>query len=404
MSEENKGVYQEFNYEGGSYSSGAQPAKKRKKGVWIAIAVLLVLAAGTLAAFSLVSRDRALEKLDALAFADASEQFDWIPFGSTIFPKESEYIAAGKLAAEGKYAESADAFAALGSYREAETAAKETRYLQAEAATESGDYLSASELFSAVGDYKDAKEQELNARLLRADALAQSGNYESAKEVLRALLQEKYEPAQEKLLEVCKASAKAYANNGEYGKAYLELKELAGTNEIDTLLRTYRRAAYEAAQKAYRNEDILGAEELFNAVGDDYEDVFAYQILISVRKKTYATVEDAQQDAGTLTEIIRFEDAGELLLSNLYLAEQFLYGIWENGSSYFMLDADGSIYYNLPEVEYGDYYDIENGKVQLYAQASPNAPKTLFTIRVISADCIMVTAMLDGSVYTLFRS
>ena len=37
-------------------------------------------------------------------------------------------------------------------------------------------------------------------------------------------------------------------------------------------------------------------------------------------------------------------------------------------------------------------------------RAHPDAPKTLFAFQVVSVDCIMVTAMQDGSVYTLYRT
>ena len=380
----------------------SQPARKRTS-AWIVFLVLVVIF-GALTAFSIVSRNQALEKMDSLAFADAAALFDRIPFGKQIFPMESEYVSAGKLAAEGRYEESAEAFKQLGLYREAPAAVKEARYQQAAAASQAGDFTNASELYAALKDYRDSAEREKEARLNQALALADDGDTENAKVILHSLIAESYEPAKDKLVEVCKTSAARFAENGEYGKAYLELKDLAGTNVIDTLLRTYRSAAYEAAQKAYRGEDIATAEQLFSEIGDDYEEVSAYQTLISIRKKTYATVAEAQQDAQTLVEIIRFEDAGELLLSNQSLAEQFLYGLWENGSSYFALDVDGSIYYSLPAFDFGDYYSFENGKVQLYELAHPNTPKTLFAFTVVSADCVMVTAMQDGSVYTLYRT
>ena len=67
---------------------------------------------------------------------------------------ETKYTNAQTLMAEGKYAEAAERFEALGSYEEA---SKLAIYCKAAAAGESGDYDTAFSGFRGLGEYKDSR-------------------------------------------------------------------------------------------------------------------------------------------------------------------------------------------------------------------------------------------------------
>jgi|GEM_PF-2926222 len=380
--------------------------KKKHKAPFVALVVVLVLAlaAGGFYYYAKGTCEKALEQADALEFAQAFETFGGIPLGEKLFSIESEYIAAGELAAAGDYDAAIKAFTALGIYRETPTALKQVRYLQAAQVLESGAYMDAAALFEAIGDYRDAPEKAIEAKLMRADALADAGNFESAKELLGELMDEGCEQAGEALIAVYKRSAADYAEKEQYIKACNELLELEAKEGVDVeqQIARYRKKAYDSAVSDYRAGDYAASTALMEALGD-YEDAETYLFLANVHTKTAWVAADALGAVQQLAVLILKEDAAELLVSRQELAEQFLAGYWEGDGCYFSMESDGYISYDLPYVDYGDYYYIEDGVVLLYPEEDPNATEELFSIRVITVDCIQVYAYGDGGTYTLTR-
>ncbi len=72
---------------------------------------------------------------------------------------QRDYRAAEELLGAGDYDGAADAFGALGDYKDAAERVQATHYAKAEALLAAGDYAAAAEAFAALGDYKDAKER-----------------------------------------------------------------------------------------------------------------------------------------------------------------------------------------------------------------------------------------------------
>lgn len=393
-------------YEGEAYDGGTS-GKKHRVGLFAGLAVVLVLAlaAGGFYYYAKSTCEKALEQEDALEFAKAAETFRGIPLGERLFPIESEYIAAGELTAAEDYDAAIKAFKSLGIYREAPAALKQTRYLQAGQVLESGAYMDAAALYEALGDYRDAADKAIEAQLMRADALADGGNFESAKELLGELIDEGCEQAGEALIAVYKRSAADYAEKEQYIKACNELLELEAKADVDVerQIARYRKKAYDSAVSDYRAGDYAASTALMEALGD-YEDAETYLFLANVHTKTAWVAADALSAVQQLAVLILKEDAAELLVSRQALAEQFLAGYWEGDGGYFSMESDGYISYDLPYVDYGDYYYIEDGVVLLYPEDDPYATKELFSIRVITVDCIQVYAYADGETYTLFRS
>ena len=112
-----------------------------------------------------------------------------------IIPR-SHYKAAEELLAAGDYAGAAEAFAALGAYKDAPERVLATNYAEAEALLNAGNFDDAAEAFAALGAYKDAPERVLATNYAEAEALLNAGNFDDAAEVFAAL--GKYEDAAER--------------------------------------------------------------------------------------------------------------------------------------------------------------------------------------------------------------
>ena len=99
----------------------------------------------------------------------------------------SYYAKAQKLFDAGDYTAAAQAFDALGDYKDSADQANECRYLLAGQAAEIGDLGSAAEAFDALGDYKDSIDQANECRYLLAEQTAEAGDFAGAAEQYDAL-------------------------------------------------------------------------------------------------------------------------------------------------------------------------------------------------------------------------
>ncbi len=104
--------------------------------------------------------------------------------------KPSRYEQAAAALANGDYAASAEAFEALGEYKDSQAQAAEARLLAAKQSdyekavllAGSGSYDEAAELFLSLGDYLDSAQLALSAEYSAAAALAEAARWESAAE------------------------------------------------------------------------------------------------------------------------------------------------------------------------------------------------------------------------------
>jgi len=108
----------------------------------------------------------------------------------------SHYKAAEELLAAGDYAGAAEAFAALGAYKDAPERVLATNYAEAEALLNAGNFDDAAEAFAALGAYEDAPERVLATNYAEAEALLNAGNFDDAAEAFAALSE--YEDAAER--------------------------------------------------------------------------------------------------------------------------------------------------------------------------------------------------------------
>ena len=67
------------------------------------------------------------------------------------------------------------------------------------------------------------------------------------------------------------------------------------------------------------------------------------------------------------------------------------------------MKEDGRISYDIPWINYGDYYRIEDGIVLKYNKNTFDITKKLFAIKIVNKNCITIFAYKNGRTYTLFR-
>ena len=92
-----------------------------------------------------------------------------------IIPR-SHYKAAEELLAAGDYAGAAEAFAALGAYKDAPERVLATNYAEAEALLNAGNFDDAAEAFAALGAYEDAAERASAIYFTKAQSLLAAGD------------------------------------------------------------------------------------------------------------------------------------------------------------------------------------------------------------------------------------
>ena len=88
----------------------------------------------------------------------------------------SHYKAAEELLAAGDYAGAAEAFGALGAYKDAPERVLAAYYAEAEALFTAGDFDDAAEAFAALGEYEDAAERVSAAYFTKAQSLLAAGD------------------------------------------------------------------------------------------------------------------------------------------------------------------------------------------------------------------------------------
>ncbi|MDD4311836.1 MAG: trypsin-like peptidase domain-containing protein [Eubacteriales bacterium] len=375
---------------------------RKKKALVFGTAVLSILIVA-LSAFSLISRNTALQRADGFDFDNAVKIFYKIPFGKVLFPKEQEYLSAAQLVVDRKYDEAEIEFRKLGNYRKASAAIIETKYQKGVYYLSNGDYLVASLVFSDVGDYRDAVNLEKEARLRSAVDLVETGKFDNAIKVLKELVSEKYDPARSAIYEAYAKKAEKIASDGHYGGAYETLLEAKKYGDFSEKLKYYREAAYQAGIAFYRSGENSSARLELSMIGN-YLRTEDYLLLLYAKGTSsswLSPITSAEMDR--LKSLIGFEDTAYVLVMGQSTAVGYLAGTWRGDGCYFSMKMDGQIRYNLPYFNYGDYYKIEKGYVLLYPQNNLLSTKKLFRITVLTEDCIRVFAFKNNKAYKLYR-
>jgi len=382
-------------------NSDQKASSRRKKG-WIPLvaglsALVLLIAASFVMIF--VGRTAALRAMDAMNFDLAAGIFYRIPFGSTLFPDEEEYLSAARLTIDHSFEDARHVLSTIGGYREAETALTEVSYQEGLYELSEKNYDRAMQIFTDLGTYRDSADQLKETRFSHASDLSAAGEYDKALTILNTLNGQGYEPAKQLILDLSIKVADQFANDGDYGKAYGTLRKVEDFGDVATKLSDYRELAYRKGIELYGDGTYYGARmQLINIRG--YLRADDYLFLIDMQSKSATSIAQMSR----LKSLIGFEDAASLLVKGQIIAEKFLAGYWSGDGYYLEMSDEGYLDYNLPYIDYGDYYRIEDGKVLFFPEDAYASTKQIFRFTVVSADCIQVYAYQNRDTYTLYRS
>ena len=120
------------------------------------------------------------------------------------------------------------------------------------------------------------------------------------------------------------------------------------------------------------------------------------------RKKEVDKITHSYSD---IVKLLGFEDAADLIFENAEYTKTYLTGTWRTGDGkyYFTMDSDGYAKYDLPGMDFGEYYRIENGNYLLYYEKDPENTRTLFSFEIVNKDTINIYCYKDYTSYRLIR-
>lgn len=283
--------------------------------------------------------------------------------------------------------------------------AKLVAYVEAGSLMTQEDYAQAYTAFSAMGEYLDASALALECRYNQALQLADSQKYEEALKIMTSLSEEEYSDAAAQLQHIRYRQAMDLMNKEDYlaGCPILaELREEEYAPAADSLT-SMAADIYQQAQEFYREGNYDNAGILFSC-NAGYENSSQYLTLINAH---YVYGYNEGIDAWKqLRSLFYFEDTQQIVLTNEDIFQAFMMGVWQaEGYFYdFIMQPDLSISTYLPWVEWGDYYRIEDGVFLLYPASNYDNTKELFTIRIITPDCIEFFCHKNGINYTMHRT
>lgn len=322
-------------------------------------------------------------------------------------PKLVSYIDAGQLLIGRNYGEAKSGFANLSGYRNADELAKEADYRHAMQYADANEFDEAIGIMSELSQlgYKDAstKLQEIQYRN-GAYLLYEKHDYKEASKIFSQLSKENFDGAEEMENETQYLWALDLVEKQAYVDAYKKLLLIRGYSDVDEALDSLTELIYRQGKSLYYQGKYSDAAKLFKCVSD-YADSKKYSTLIEAHSwkniSAYQHVPDGLTNK--LISIFYFEDASELLLSYQAIAEEFLRGTWRGDGYYFTMKDDGHISYNLPWIDYGDYYKISGGTMFLYPKNNEKDTRKLFSFEAVTPDCIRVYCYKNNSSYTLYR-
>ncbi|NLT98927.1 MAG: trypsin-like serine protease [Christensenellaceae bacterium] len=382
----------------GVEAEGNKGRKRKLAAVFISVgAVVAILLA--VFGWSVINYNRAVACSEKYQFAEAEAAINRVPFASQLYPADAAFIEAGRYMENREYDRAletlnrldGDAVAAL---------VKEVKYRKAAMLADKNNYDEAIALYKELGGYKESEELIVDTFFRKSSYLAEKGDFETALTLLKDLTMQGYEGANEKSYELYYAWGIALIEKEDYVNAYDKLKSAKGFADSAAILNDLREIIYYAAVDAYHAGKYEDAKKSFDILGK-HRDAHAYFILCKVHLYQYPSYPTFLYK--DLEPLIGFEDASELIMENHFTAKEFLKGSWRGDGKYFTMDDEGYIEYNIPWIDYGDYYKIEDGFFLLYKKKTPEKTKKLFSVKIIDKDCITIFAYKNGRTYTLYR-
>lgn len=325
------------------------------------------------------------------------------------------YINAWKLLNAGEYDEAVTAFNNSRDYYDgASEMALETMYRQAVYFADNNRFDEAIELCEVLVnmDYRDV--DKLTDEILMRKGmylLYEESDYRRAANLFDDLRKKDVLKASQMYVETHIMWAEDCMERKEYMTAYATLLKIDNNGEAQELLGLLTEILYEEGVTLYRSGNYETAVARFRRI-EGFKDSRGYLALIASKSyryhiEIYSHIGDSSSRniVIDLLNYIYLEDANQALFSRQDLAKQYLMGEWRTAdeSYYFEMDDEGSISYNLPHTEYGDYYRIENGVCLKFRENERDNTRAIFEFVAIDKNTIDVYCYKNNRTYTLYR-
>lgn len=381
----------------------ANPSKSLKiKRMLISSAIVIVgLALCGVLIYSTITHNVAMQHAKNYEFYEASSDIDSIPLGETLFPEDYLYITAGVNVMDRDYEAAINCLSAIKDYCGSSELSLEAKYRMAAKLADEGSYEKAVSLYEKIIDYKDSASLISDTKFREACYIINQGeDFEAALKILNKLNEEGYPEEEEKRKELNYIWGLELIEEESYIDAYGML--LLADDYLDAwqLVNETRELLYKMGVDYYRSKEYNKAESYFEVVGT-HLDSEAYLTLIKAYR-SFGGYFSTGVEVSDLVHLIGFENTSELIMANQLFAKDFLMGTWRGDSRYFEMDDEG-ITYNLPWINYGDYYKIEDGILFLYKEDQENKARPQYTITILDKDCIRIFAHKNNRSYVLYR-
>jgi hypothetical protein len=385
---------------------------KRKKRTLIAFGVVLTLLAVLAGGSALVV------KMDYDHYAegkDASSGFisDYLYNNYEFAPEK--YVCARALFNDRKYELSAYVFDWI-IFRDSEDYYFESKYRQAAQLAEANEFDEAIGIYTQLAKevYKDSSDLINDTKYrLGAYELYTLGDFEAAYNIAEELKSLNYEKADELYHAAIYAWGAYLADEEDYMGAYEKFSEIPDYEDTNEILDTLTDLIYITAQNDYHAGNLIEAWNGFLLISpyqrsEDYLTLIYCQSLgqsigsrilrMGISDSGYKLSFNSEVEA--LTDLFYFEDAAELLLANDDRACEFLLGTWRGSGYYFTMNEDNRITYNLPWINYGNFYIIEDGTCKFYSDSNY---ENIWRFTLLTPDSMDVYCYSNGYTYTLYR-
>lgn len=316
-------------------------------------------------------------------------------------PKLTAYVQAGQHMENRNFGQASQLFSGLSGFLKAEDLARESSCGYALQRADANDFDTAVEILRDLNkeEYPAAEETLLSVQYRQGCYLLyEQADYKEASKVLNGLISQDYPPARNMKEEIEYMWAMSLVEQGQLTEAYRKLKSIQDYADVTEYMEVLSERIYMDGQHLYGKGKYSEAKEYFNCVRP-YSDSKKYLTLIEARNAFWS---DPEESVKELLEIFSFEDAAKVLLCRKELAEVFLRGTWRGYGQYFTMDSEGNIQYSLPDIDYGDYYTIQDGVVQFYPKNRESAAKPVFGLTAISPESMKVYCYSDRRSYTLY--
>lgn len=385
--------------------------KKTVKIVTPIAAVLILIALGL---FYYFSYQDSVKKVEMGSFHEAREQLIFASITNLHDENYLPYLTAGEYLESNNYTAAREYLKPLAekNYRKADELLLEADYLEGSSLLKANRFEDSYAVFETLAglDYKDSAQMMIECRLQQGKYHENNEDYRSAMSAYQKLLDVGYQDAQQLfynasfLYAVDCLENKATPGAAEVGLSTLNQLTEKGYEPARQKRAFYRTQIYDKAVALLEagaennNRSKIGEARQYFAALDDFKRTKDYLLLIDGYFNSHnVTLEE-------LWELRDLEVAMYVILSQDMLQE-FLEGTWytKDYAYYFTMDAEGSISYSLPWIDYGDYYKIENGIFMLYPERNEQSTRNLFKFTIVDWNTVKVYCYKGGKTYTLYR-